>query len=496
MSKRLISGKILSAVLCAVIFLMPFNVRADDHKIEDFVKGLYELILGRDYDDEGLKFWTGELKEGRNTGICTAYGFFTSPEYISRDRSDEEFVEDLYNAILGRQSEPDGKEYWVKVLGEQSSTKGKDKARIDIFGGFCLSPEFTSLCEKYGIMRGDYYSDHDIYQVLRVNLFIQRLYSIVLGRTCDTEGMSYWTSALLTESKTGKEVSGEFFLSQEYKDRNVSDEKYVDDLYRTLMGRPGDDSGIRFWSDNLSNGALRNDVFLGFADSDEFLGICESYGITRGEVEIRGNGFIVCIDPGHSSVVAPGYVPLGPGSSSMKLADASGTYGRWSGLKEYELTMIISEKLKEELESRGYTVIMTREDNVTPVDCVTRAKVANEGADINIRIHADALSSPSANGAVAICITPDNPWNPQTYQGSRELADALIKNYCSTTGIKNRGVSEQDDMTGNNWSTVPCVLFEMGFMTNESDDLKMADPDFQVKMVEGLADGIDEYFGI
>ena len=485
----------IAVLLCVMILCMPFSVRAEEKKVEDYVARLYTLILGRDYDSDGLKFWSDELKEGRRTGIFTAYGFLTSKEYLDRQRSDDEYVEDLYNAIMGRESEAEGKDYWVKTLKSLTAADGQEKARRDIFGSFCCTPEFTSLCEAYGIVRGNYFSDHNIEQTLKIDLFVNRLYKIVLGRDCDTSGLEYWTTNLKTGTKTGKEVAGDFFLSKEYEDKNVSDDKYIDDLYRTLMGRDGDSDGIAYWTKSLKDGTPRRNIFLGFADSDEFLDICNSYGIERGEIEKRTNGKIVCIDPGHSSVVASGVVPLGPGSSSMKAADASGTYGRWSGLKEYELTMIISEKLKEELESRGYEVIMTRYDNNTPVDCVTRAQTANDGADISVRIHADALSSSSANGAVAICITPHNPWNPQTYEGSRKLADALISNYCDETGIRNRGVSEQDDMTGNNWSTVPCVLFEMGFMTNQSDDLKMADPDFQVKMVNGLADGIDEFFG-
>ena len=459
----------------------------DPTPTEAFVQRLYVNILGRECDADGLKFWSDSLQNGQMTGSYTALGFIESEEYTSRARSDADFVEDMYLTLLGRASDFAGKDNWVSQL-------KAGKSRRDIFAGFSNSMEFTSICEQYGIVRGDIFADYDPYKTSQVNLFVERLYRIVLARTCDVPGMSFWTTELLSGSSTGTKTAADFFFSEEYLNRRRTDAEYVADLYNTLLGRAGDEIGTADWTSRLQNGATRLSVLNGFAQSPEFDSICANYGIVRGDAIREDNGKTVCIDPGHSSVIAPGYVPLGPGSSSMKLADASGTSGRWSGLKEYELTMIISNQLKTELESRGYNVIMTRYDNNTPVDCVTRAKIANEGADISVRIHADALSSSSANGAVAICITPHNPWNPQTYAGSRLLADSLINNYCSKTGIRNRGVSEQDDMTGNNWSTVPCVLFEMGFMTNESDDLKMADPNFQVSMVQGLADGIDAYF--
>ena len=52
-----------------------------------------------------------------------------------------------------------------------------------------------------------------------------------------------------------------------------------------------------------------------------------------------------------------------------------------------------------------------------------------------------------------------------------------------------------DTMTGLNWSEIPVMILEMGFMTNEHDDTKMADADFQSTMAESIADGIDAYFG-
>lgn len=213
--------------------------------------------------------------------------------------------------------------------------------------------------------------------------------------------------------------------------------------------------------------------------------------------EPRSNGRKVAIDPGHQGPGADtgGTEPLGPGSEEMKDKFASGTQGAYTGVPEYELTLAVSKQLQTELQSRGYEVVMTREDNDTAVSNVERAQIASEnGAEILVRIHADGSEDNSANGAMTMIPSAENPYVGQLHEESSRLGETIINAYCQATGIKNNGVRLYDNMTGINWSTVPVTILEMGFMTNQSDDGKMQDPDMQKNMVQGIADGIDAYF--
>ena len=195
----------------------------------------------------------------------------------------------------------------------------------------------------------------------------------------------------------------------------------------------------------------------------------------------------VVLDPGHSSVVASGTEPLGPGSTENKAADTSGTSGTVSGLTEYELNLTVSQKLRTELQNRGYTVLMTRESNDVPVSCIERADVANNSdADAFVRIHANGSEDSSAKGAMTICITPDNPFYPALYEQARALSDCIINNLSEVTGCENDGVWETDSMSGNNWSQVPATIVEMGYMTNPDEDALMATDDYQNKISREL----------
>ena len=59
---------------------------------------------------------------------------------------------------------------------------------------------------------------------------------------------------------------------------------------------------------------------------------------------------------------------------------------------------------------------------------------------------------------------------------------------------KNRGVIERKDLTGFNWSTVPVVLVEMGFLSNPEEDKKLSTDSYKDKISKSLANGVSEIF--
>lgn len=207
------------------------------------------------------------------------------------------------------------------------------------------------------------------------------------------------------------------------------------------------------------------------------------------------NGLTVVIDPGHQRKGDSDKEPNGPDSSVMKARVTGGTCGCDTGVMEFELNLDISLQLREELEERGYTVYMTRETHEVNISNMERAQYATSvGADIAVRIHANGAENSSVSGALALAPSPSNPYVGSLSPDSQTLGKCILDAYCEATGMSNQGVIPSDDMTGINWSTVPVMILEMGYMTNPQDDANMQDKKYQKKMVRGIADGIDEYF--
>lgn len=205
---------------------------------------------------------------------------------------------------------------------------------------------------------------------------------------------------------------------------------------------------------------------------------------------------VIVIDAGHQTRAMSATEPIGPGSSQRKAKVTGGSSGCVTHLPEYKLNLQVAKKLQKELVKRGYKVIMVRTKNNVRMSNVQRAKVANKyKADAFIRIHANSAGSSSVKGALTIAPASNNRYMTKANRkASQKLSKKVLKAMCKTTGAKNRGVMYTNSMTGINWCKVPVTIVEMGFMSNPSEDRKMAKASYQKKIVKGIADGIDNFF--
>lgn len=116
--------------------------------------------------------------------------------------------------------------------------------------------------------------------------FVTRIYETCLGREPDSLGLSYWSSQLVTKKITAAELVRRFIDSDEFKNKNLNNNQYVEVLYVSILGRASDPSGQAWWLQNLNNGYTRLRVLSDFINAPEFTMLCNSYGIDRGSITL------------------------------------------------------------------------------------------------------------------------------------------------------------------------------------------------------------------
>ena len=279
MNKRNRTVRSIICVLLSIIILFSIisipsgKAEAAGSNIDDFITSCYRICLNREPTEADLEHWEGELLRGERCGSDAVFCFVFGPEYVGLNKSDEEFIEDMYRTFLLREYDAPGKEFWMKKFSEERWS------REQVFAGFANSDEFFGLCLSYGITAGYFDSNYDHEQINKVNTFVARLYKICLNRIGDKQGQQNWVVSLLSNENSGMKCAEGFVKSIEYRGLNLTEEQYVENMYKLMLGRDSDEGGKAHWLNNLAHGMSKDALFYSFARSEEFTNICKDYGI-------------------------------------------------------------------------------------------------------------------------------------------------------------------------------------------------------------------------
>lgn len=153
--------------------------------------------------------------------------------------------------------------------------------------------------------------------------FIERFYTVALNREADADGVTNWLNVILANTCDATGLAKEFILGPEFELRNLSNEAYVDVLYKTFFNREADANGKAFWVSVLESGQTREYVLSNFINLDEFKALCDAYGIERGLMFENG----VAANPG-----VPQFVNRLYDKVMGRDADSKGLYNWVGGL--------------------------------------------------------------------------------------------------------------------------------------------------------------------
>lgn len=203
---------------------------------------------------------------------------------------------------------------------------------------------------------------------------------------------------------------------------------------------------------------------------------------------------VIVIDPGHGPWVNLDMEPIAPGSEVTKRKYGVGATGVVTGTLEREINLNVSLMLRDLLENDGYTVIMTRTDHTVISSNIDRANLANDNnANLMIRIHSDSFKDSKVHGA-SMLVPGKVGYAVDIVDISRVYGEIILNSLTEEVGMKNRGVITRTDQTGFNWSKVPIMTVELGFLSNPDEDRLLSSSDYQTKLAQALYKGIVKCF--
>jgi len=223
------------------------------------VMRLYSATLNRTPDQGGLEANTGALATLGLQGLANT--FVASAEFQARfgALNNQQFVEQLYVFALGRIGDAPGIASWVALLNGGAS-------RGQVVVGFSESAENigrTAATLNAGLWVPDPQA-----------LIIARLYDATFKRLPDVGGLTGWVNALKGGASV-TDIAAAFAGSAEFQATfgALSNQAFVEQLYRFCLNREGDAGGIAGWVNALNTGTSRASVLLGFSESAEHVAL-------------------------------------------------------------------------------------------------------------------------------------------------------------------------------------------------------------------------------
>ncbi|WP_263697634.1 N-acetylmuramoyl-L-alanine amidase [Bacillus thuringiensis] len=204
--------------------------------------------------------------------------------------------------------------------------------------------------------------------------------------------------------------------------------------------------------------------------------------------------FLVVIDPGHQQKANLNLEPIGPGAATQKYKVTDGTTGVVTKKREAVLVLEMAFVLKEKLEAKGMQVLMTRTSQDVDISNKERATFANDHkANLFLRLHADGSENPNQSGFAVLTPAEGSPYTKEIYAESLQISQTIVNKMRENQQVKVNGIKFRDDLSGFNWSKVPGVLLELGFMSNPEEDKKLSDSQYVNSLLQSVTDSVEEY---
>ena len=268
--KKIIFGSFLSLSL----FIGDIKVSAESKEqyLDSFLNNVYGIMLQRDPDEEGKNYWYNKIIN-QETGILNFINqILDQDEFDKLNVSAEDFITRNYKLLMDREPDEEGLKYWISKVSENSSKEEK----LQIINEMAHSQEFMGKVNELGIVfkKFEDINTKEEENLTDMDVFVGDAYEHILGRGYDIDGLNYWKKELTSHNKGALDLINNFISTEEFKNKKMSDIDFIKAVYEVLFNRSADEEGLNYWNTifqkDKSNNRYSNIVF-NIADDSEFL---------------------------------------------------------------------------------------------------------------------------------------------------------------------------------------------------------------------------------
>lgn len=200
----------------------------------------------------------------------------------------------------------------------------------------------------------------------------------------------------------------------------------------------------------------------------------------------RLEGVTIGLNAGHQTRTNATPIPIAPGARETVYSIKVGSAGVVTRVPEYEVNLQVALRLQQLLEAEGATVVMVRTSNDINLSNIERAHIMNDAqCDLALQIHCNGSQNRTRTG-----------FSIYTQQlgsvaaRSQELGRAMLPTILEITGANDAGCHASAGYASLNWSSVPSVLLEMGYLSNPAEDRKLASAEYQMLLAQAICESL------
>jgi hypothetical protein len=207
---------------------------------ENYIQEIYRDLFGRQAEMQGLDYWVAELSQG----ISRQQVAYQMVQIASFEEFQHDTVAALYQQYLGRAPDAAGLAYWSAYLYNGGTIEGLSQALV-------TSPEYWEA-RAGGTAEG----------------FVSALFQDALGRAVEPAALTYFTGMMATGASAA-DLAASVFNSDEYHRLRVNS------LFEQFMHRPGDQGALAYFAGELDNGGTDELVISQLLASDEYYALAQ-----------------------------------------------------------------------------------------------------------------------------------------------------------------------------------------------------------------------------